>query len=231
MALGACGEVKNETAASTTTATTTTAKAKADPASDMALARSAVLSATDLPGYTGKADTSSGSMPESAKKEFATCLGVSSTVLDDKAGEQKAESGDFDKGDSTVSGSVTIDPLASDIDDSWKVMSKQGVEPCLQGLFKAAIAASAGTSGDVTIGDVTVDRFDVGVGTRSVGYSLKMVATSQGTDVNLFMDLLFVARDRAGIELDGVNVGEPFDRVTELGLVQKMYDRIGTKAA
>ncbi len=73
-------------------------------------------------------------------------------------------------------------------------------------------------------------RFSVGFGNRSVGYAVMVPVSAQGNNVVVYDDELFVARDRAGIELSASNVGQPFDRAKEIALARTMYDRIGTKA-
>jgi hypothetical protein len=203
---------------------------KVDPAADLAVAKAAGLTAADLPGYKETPYKKSSDVPASVKKDFATCLHVKTTVLDDTPGAQKANSSDFDKGNATVSGSVEIDPKKSDIDTGWNALNKPGIERCLEQLFQAAVRLAA-PSGGVTFGATSVTKFDVGVGKRSVGYSVKITASSQGVNVVFYADFVFVARDRAGIELDALNLSKPFSRAKEAALARAIYDRIGTKAS
>ena len=98
----------------------------------------------------------------------------------------------------------------------------------MQRLFDAGLKLSAPSG--ATFGATTVTRFSVGVGNRSVGYALMVPVSAQGNNLVVYEDLLFVARDRAGIQLLAVNVGQPFDRATEIALARTMYERIGTNA-
>jgi hypothetical protein len=202
--------------------------AKADPKTDLANAKAATLTASDLPGYTATPYQPSGDIPASLKKNFANCIHEPATILDDTPGAQTAHSPDLKKQDATVSAEVEIDPKRSDIDKGWNQLSKSGMEPCLGQLFVAAF--KLGASG-ATVGNPTVTRFSVGVGSRSVGYAIKIPATAQGVSVVAYLDAVFVARDRAGINLFTSNVGQPFDRATEKSLVRTMYDRVGSKAS
>jgi hypothetical protein len=68
-------------------------------------------------------------------------------------------------------------------------------------------------------------------GTNTLGWLHRQVLRDFAAHSLVFyVDFVFVARDRAGIELDAFNVGKPFDRATEITLARKMYDRISTKA-
>ncbi len=70
---------------------------KVDPAADLALAKTAVLTAADLPGYSEKPHQESSDIPDSVKNDFAKCLNVDATFFDDTPGAQKANSSDFEK--------------------------------------------------------------------------------------------------------------------------------------
>ena len=161
------------------------------------------------------------------KRDFGTCLHVSTTIFDDTPGAQKAHSSDFSKGQVAVSSDVEIDPKRSDVTTGYNELTKSGIENCLAQLFKAAVKLGAPTA---TIGDTTTTRFTVGIGNRSVGFATKISAVAQGVTVVAYFDVVFVARDRAGIDLTASNVGQSFDRATEVALARAMYDRVGTKA-
>ncbi|HEY1740215.1 MAG TPA: hypothetical protein VGI86_15990 [Acidimicrobiia bacterium] len=202
---------------------------KADPATDLATAKAATLTAADMAGWKATPYSSSGDeLPASLKKQFANCIHESSTIFDDRPGEQKGHSPDFAKGNAEVSAEVDVEPARSDVDSDWKNISKAGFETCLGQLFSAAFKTSAT---GVTVSKVTATRFAVGVGSRSVGYAMKITAADQGVSVDAYIDLVVAGRDRAEIELDAENVAQPVDRATEKKLIQTMYDRVGSKAS
>jgi len=217
LVLGACG-------GSTKAASTK----KIDPVADRALAHAAVLTAADLSGYTANLFKKSGDIPESAIKQFAKCTNVGVTIFDDTPGAQAVHSPDFDKDRVSLSSSVQIDPTQSNVDQVWNEIRTAGVEPCLQQLLQAALKAAAPIG--VKLGDTKLTKFKVGVGNRSVGYAATMSTSSHGGHLALYVDLLFVARNRARIDLTAFSDGLPFDRATEIALTRTMYDRIGTKA-
>jgi hypothetical protein len=202
---------------------------KVDPAADLALANAASLTAADMSGYTATPYQKSGDIPDPVKKNFAKCLNVKATIFDDTPGAQKVHSPDFKQGSATVSGTVEIDPKRSDIDNGWNTLSKSGFERCMQQLFNA-VFTSAMPSG-ATVGDTTVTKFDVGVGSRSLGVEAKTSISYRGRSFVSYIDFLMVARDRAGIEVDTVQLNHPFTRATEIALARTVYDRIGTKTS
>ena len=204
-----------------------------DTGSDLATATGAVLTGADVVGYTGSPHSDSGDPPAAVKKEFATCMKAATTIFDDTPGAHKANSLDFHRGAADdVSNSIEIDPARSDIDRGWKVLSQAGSEPCLALLFESAAKASIPPNSNGSVGAATVTRFDVGVGDRSIGYSVKLPITAAGRHAVAYLDFIFVARDRAGIELDFSNVNAPpLARATQISLARTVYDRVGTKAS
>jgi hypothetical protein len=206
---------------------------KVDPAADLALAKRAVLTAADLPGYTAKPHTPDDDIPAAAKKEFASCMGTTTSIFDDTPGAQNADSPDFDGASATglsVSNSIEIDPKKSDIDKGWDQISKPSVETCLGKLFDAAFKQGSLNEPGVTVGAFKVERYDVGIGDRSVGYEAVVPVSGQGRTAVVYLDLVFVARDRAGMDFSFTDVGKSFDRTLEKTLAQKVYDRVGNDA-
>lgn len=206
---------------------------KVDPAADLALAKRAVLTTADLPGYTAKPHTPDDDIPAGAKKEFASCMGTTTSIFDDTPGAQKADSPDFDGASGSglaVSNSIEMDPKKSDIDKGWDQISKPTVQSCLGKLFDAAFKQGSLTEPGVKVGTFKVERYDVGVGDRSVGYEAVVPVSGQGRTAVVYLDLVFVPRDRAGIDFTFTNVGKAFDRTLEKTLAQKVYDRVGNDA-
>jgi hypothetical protein len=201
---------------------------KANPAADLALAQAASLTSADMSGYTATPYQNSGDIPAPVKKNFAKCLNTTTTIFDDTPGAQKVHSPDFKHGTATVSGTVEIDPKRSDVDAGWNTLTKSGFERCMQQLFDALFQSALPPGGKV--GNTTVTKFDVGVGSRSLGVEAKTSLSYRGRSFLSYIDFLMVARDRAGIEVDTVQLNQPFNRATEVALARTVYDRIGTKA-
>ena len=133
------------------------ATTKVDPAVDLALAKTAVLTAADLPGYSEKPYQESSDFPDSVKNDFAKCLNVDATFFDDIPGAQSVHSSDFEKDRASISSSIEIDPRRSDIDHGWDQFTRAGIEPCLQRLFDAGLKLVAPSG--AAFGATTVTRF------------------------------------------------------------------------
>lgn len=204
---------------------------KVDPAADLALAKSAVLVNADVPGYTGTPHTDSDDIPADVKKSFATCMKTSTTIFDDSPDTQKADSPDYAKLEAEITNEIKVYGKRSDIDNRWAQVSKAGAAPCLAQLFEDGAKSGAPAGQAVTFGASSATQFHPGVGDRSVGYAVKLTLTAAGQTAVFYADVVFAQRDRAAIDIEFVNVGSAVDRKLETALVQKVYDRIGTKAS
>jgi hypothetical protein len=203
---------------------------KVDPAADLALAKRAVPAKSDLPGYSVTPHTAGDDLPASLKKSFAACLKVPTSIFDDAPGAQKATSDDFSKGESQISATAKVYPKKGDIDALYKAVSNAGAGPCLQKLFEDAAQSGVTKSDKVSFGAESVSRFDLGVGDHSVGYSVKLALTVNQRSAVFYADLVFLQRDRAGLDFEFVDINTSLDRPFETSVVQKVYDRIGTDA-
>jgi hypothetical protein len=64
-----------------------------------------------------------------------------------------------------------------------------------------------------------------------VGYAVKLTLTLGTQTAAFFADVIFLQRDRAGLDFEFVDIGSAPDRALATALVQKSYDRIGKDAA
>jgi hypothetical protein len=206
---------------------------KVDPAADLRVAKSAVLTAADVPtGFTGTPHTDSDDLPAAANKGFADCMHVAETLFDDTPGAQKADSPDFKKGDAAeIDSSVEIDPKKKDIDTGYEQMAQSATPACLGQLFDSAFKSSVGSQPGVTFGKVAVTRDSVtGIGDRGFSFSLTIPVTAQSQSLTLYFDIFLVQRDRAGVTVSVFQTNARFDRNTELRLVRTVVDRVGDGA-
>jgi hypothetical protein len=202
---------------------------KVDPVADLGVANASVLTTADLSGYAATPYQKSGDIPAAVKQDFATCLNAKVTIFDDTPGAQKAHSSDFKQGSTTVSSSVEIDPKRSDVDNGWNTIANPAFDRCAQQLFTAIFKLTLPSG--ATVGATTVTKFDPAIGNRSTGVEAKTSLSYRGRSFVSYIDFLLIARDRAAIEVDTVQLGEPFNRTTEIALARTMYDRVGTKAS
>jgi hypothetical protein len=198
---------------------------KADPADDLALIRHASLTAADLPGYSGSKHDATDDVPACIRKSFAECMKVPATVFDDTPNSQRVDSDNFSKGEAAVSSELRIYSAQSDVDDRWQQVAKPATGPCLARLFENG--AKLGADAGVTFGASSGTQFEVGVGARSVGYSVKLTLTADKETTVFYADVVFAQRGRAVVSIESVDVGAPSDRALQIGLVQKVYDRLG----
>jgi hypothetical protein len=200
---------------------------KVDPVADLVLAKKALPSAADLPGYSETPAKTVSAIPAAAKRDFARCLKADVTLFDDVPGAQKVASPAFSKEGASLSSSVAVEPKTRDVGKLWNELTSALIEPCLQRFFSGALDAAVRPS---TFGfDTNVTRFTVGVGNRSIGYASRI--SSRGDNAAFYVDLVFVARGRSAIQVMTFADGKPFDRAREIAVARAIYDRIGTNAS
>jgi hypothetical protein len=200
---------------------------------DLTLAQHAVLRSSDVGGYRANKHTAQTDLSATLKRKFAKCTGAATTILDTEPGSQTAYSPDFSKGQTNeqqMTSSVVIHPKATDVDRDWNGFAGDKAKPCLEQVFKE-LKPAGDANGRIKYGPLQVSEFEVGVGDRSIGYAISRSATGPGQIFQLDVDMIYVARDRAGMEFNFFNYGPNPDRAAEKKLAQKVYDRIGDKAA
>lgn len=198
---------------------------KVDPVDDLALIQHAGLTAADLPGYSAAKHEAADDVPASIRKSFAACMKVPATVFDDTPNSQRVDSDNFAKGEAAVSSELRIYGAQSDVDDRWQQVAKPATGPCLAQLFENG--AKLGAEAGLTFGASSGSQFNVGVGPRSVGYSVKLTLTADKEPTVFYADVVFAQRGRAIVSIDSVDVGAPSDRAFQIALTQKVYDRLG----
>jgi hypothetical protein len=201
-------------------------------AADLAVAQQAVLRSSDLTGYKATPHSHVADIPEALKRKFAQCMGSATTIFDTVPGAQSADSPDFSKGlqnQQQVTSSVEIDPSRADINTGWNEFAGKKSAPCLRQFDQALIPAALAKQ--LHMGPVQVTPFEVGVGDRSVGYAMSRSAMGPAQIIEIDVDIVYVVRDRTGMEFHFFNYGPNPDRDAEKKLVQKVYNRVGNKTA
>jgi hypothetical protein len=200
--------------------------AKANPTADLAAAKSAVLTKADLPDYDTSPHQASNDLPDSAKTAFRQCTGTQVTPLDSSGNQQRADSDEFAKDNTTIDNTVIIAPKKSDIDSRWKAVTVSNAPTCLEDLFRSA--ATPDTSDpSAKLDAIHVDKLPLGnVGDRDVGYRAKAsVSTSQGS-ADEYIDVIFAQKGRGVAQLFVAQPSTPFDTATEAALLKKVTDRM-----
>jgi len=206
----------------------------ATDSADLTLAKQAVLRPSDLSDYKATTHIVGSELSSTLRRTFAQCMGVDTTIFDTVPNAQIANSPDFSKGQQNqqqVTSSVEIDPTAADVDQGWKDFSGAKTQSCLKDLFGRLYTAANAAKAGIKYGPVHVSEFNVGVGDRSIGYAMSRAATGPAQTIELDVDVIYVVHDRAGMEFNFFNYGTNPDRTAEARLAQKVYDRVGDKAA
>jgi hypothetical protein len=208
--------------------------AGADNSADGVVAQKAVLRPNDLSDYKPNPHTVQTELSPALRQQFAACTGAKTTIFDTETGAHAAYSPDFSKGaenQQQVTSSVEIDPTKADVDGGWNAFSGGKTKQCLKGLFQQLFTAASGAKFGLKYGPVQVSEFNVGVGDRSIGYAMSRSASGPAQTIEFDIDIVYVARDRAGMEFHFFNYGTNPDRGLETRVAKTVYDRIGNKAA
>lgn len=196
-------------------------------AADLRSAEAAGLKIGDLPsGWTAQPPEEDPDIPK-ASAELARCLGVTEAELN-QSGPAEYESPDFeDENSNSVSNSISYRPTAGEISKSFQLVSDPRVPGCLTTAVKTVIEYTLdhpkssddtlpkGTSiGTPKIGQMSFKRF----GDQSVAYRATVPVSAEGLSINVFLDLIFIAKGRAGIgmQFSGAITPFPTDQAEEL---------------
>jgi hypothetical protein len=243
---GSSGSTKPN--ASPTTPTTTVRTAPNTPeqlAADKALARRAVLRLTDLPrGYKlapdQSDDSSSNDTTPAQAQRFATCAHVSAEVTktllrgDPPPGVVQVESKDFEHdvlptSQITLSGTVDIGRTPADVGNLIPIVGSASAPGCWKNLFDEMFGS--GSAHGTYVADVHVAPYGaVGLGDRSGGLHVRLVATSAGLSVPIDLAIVAAQHGRMAVLLVVTGFGKTPENGIERTLLQKMLDRLDAAA-
>lgn len=200
LVLGACGSSSN-TSSATSTTLSGSAEATVPPADkDKAKAQATVLTQADVgAGYKPAAPGNSAdrTTPE-ADKAFKDCS-QNNPVLNNDSEERSAES-EFEKGElMSVNSSVEFWTNEADFKAAMDILASDAFAVCLDGAFTRLFAELGGTEA-ATISNVkTVKKAVTAAGAdQATGLTTTLTVTVGPVRVNLFMDMIFMRKGRAG---------------------------------
>jgi len=230
------------TVAPTTTTvapTTTSSTAPAAPtttldaasAADLKLADAALLTAADFPAdwTTKPADPSTPVDDAAAKHDYESCIGLPGAPASEDA--LSATTPDFSDstGNITVSGNVSVLPVASITRDKAAIASPKYLgctRDAFTQLVKAQLASDPSSAG-VKIGKVTVRELSmVGLGEFRRAIRLAVPVTGPDGAATVYFDVIDVLRGRAEIQLTVDSVPQAFPVAEESRLIRLMIDRL-----
>lgn len=170
----------------------------------------------DFPaGWTG---TPSNTSPDqkAANKELDACIGTSG----DDAKSADVEGDDFAMGQGTQVGSEAqiVKSEATYKSDVAAVKSPK-LQSCLQDFVTKELTKAVGTApGSVQLTDLPVKSF----GDVTIGKRLTAGLSAQGQTINVIVDFVLMAKNKAEVTGSFTNLGQPFDQTLETTLIDKL---------
>jgi hypothetical protein len=221
--LGGCGDDKEESSSNTTVApTTSTTLSQAQL--DKQKATRVVLTAADVPGYTQVPPDPGGDTAE-FDAAAAACANNNALYirLGDDADDRGAASSDFSKGDTiTVGSAATFAETEDQARTAVTDVSATSFAACFSRAFSAQLKKDPSYS-NVTV--TTTKLPALTVGDQSVGYRAVAKFRTQGTNVTLNADLLFIRVGRALIGFQASSVGPVFPQAERVQLATALVGR------
>jgi hypothetical protein len=190
-----------------------------------AQAKTYLLVVSDMPAgwkAEGTVTTGGGSSTFPGARQLAGCIGVPARLITANAPE--ADSPDFQNpaGSLEVQDSVSVFPSATNARAEFHAIANSKTPRCMTTLvnaasFKSKILGSTGPG--TTIGTITVARVSLGAyGTGSVGLTLTIPITAQGTLVTATLVEIFFIKGNLGhqISFNSYNTAFPLSLAKQL---------------
>ncbi len=192
-------------------------------ASDSATAHTIVLEQADLPAPWKGAAHSADPGEEERARQIATCLGRPDPATTRSA---IAYGPDMTLDQAQVSSIATVLDTADDARADLAATRGPGYGDCVLASLKADLQRQApgATVADMAAAPLDVEAF----GDASVGVRLTAsVVYSDHTD-RLFVDLVYITKDRSTVSLTFFSFNQPFAPTLEQSLVSRVGHRIAT---
>lgn len=221
MVLWGCGDDDSQSSTRATAPPTTR-----DPvAVDKERATRIVLTAADLPGYTGS--TRPEQDAEQLENAFAACVENDPVILAKETANPRTVHGkDFSKGDAlSVRSKATI---AETEDQARTAVAKLRSKTVLDCLTRAVRAESTkALDPGITLTSVTVTSLPVAsVGDEAVGARILLTLAAQGETVRVSSDVTVIRKERAVAFLSTNGSGTAFPESERASLAAKLADRM-----
>jgi hypothetical protein len=196
-------------------------------------AASALLTVSDFPAGWSTSPSSNSAGSAKYDQQFAACLHAPVSVFQ-KSGPDTAEadSPDFNSPEDTnasASETISIETTAS-IDEGFRVLKSPNLPGCattaLTAYFKVSLAKQAATE-HATIGQATTGQLSFpSIGEDTVAISVTVPVTVKGFTITEYVDLIYVRRRNAEIEMEFSNTESPFDVRSAETITRKAYKQL-----
>lgn len=228
----ACGGGDGSESGSGDTTTTAPTTTTIPPASaDKAKAQAIVLTQADVgAGFTPDTDTADENTPE-ADKAFRDCS-QNNPVLISESEERSAES-EFKQGELTnVTSEVEFWTNEAELKAAMDILATDAFATCVNGAF-SKLFADMGTAQGATIGNIKTTKKAVTVaGTdQATGLTTSLTISAGGQRLNLFIDMVFMRKGRAGAALMAMAAQRAFPEAEMTRLTGILAQRLVANAA
>lgn len=199
--------------------TTTTEAEVVDPVADAARAEEIVLKLTDLPeGWTAAPEPEGGGEEEQRLEDsFARCLGVEPPPDQPSAGSPEFLGGTLTQ----VSATVEMAPSVEVAETEFANLKRPRFHECVQQQFDESQADSGLDFAPSRAQEL--DFPDLGDGT--VATRITTLLTSEGQQITIYADIVFVRKGRAQLTLYFLRGFQPFAPELANSLVRRMVAR------
>jgi hypothetical protein len=205
---------------------------------DRKIAQGALLKLSDLPeGFTAspRKSTSPDSPEEKAvATDFANCVGVDPSIIDDETDDTKAEakSDKFKRAPSLdFEMSASVSASTAEQQKIFNAFKSSKAGKCFEKFFNDALTLSLehpapGETAPpgLTLGEASVETIDLGLHGKTVVYRATIPFTVQGQSAEVVSDFVLALKDRIGMTMTFQNVGEPFPKDLEVQIANEAID-------
>jgi len=229
LTLAACGGGSSNSSSTTTAPTTSTSTASSptsagsDPAATARAQKLVFVQADFPPGWTGTPSSNSPDEKE-ASKELDACIGTSG----DDAKSADVNGDDFAMGQGTqVSSEAQIVKSETTYHSDVAAVKGPKLQQCLQDFVTKALTKAVGTApASVQLVDLPVKSF----GDVTIGKRLTAGLSAQGQTINVVVDFVLMAKNKAEVTGSFTNLGQPFDQALETTLIDKLGAKLNANS-
>jgi hypothetical protein len=202
-------------------------------AEDQELAESAILALDDLPSGWETSPPEEGAEEEELEfdENFADCLDidVSEVHHDYPSADSSFENAD----DEGIGSEVAVAPSADDVAEDLELLRDPAAQRCFTEEISKFFVKSMLKEGqeDIELGEVTFNELSFeDFGDDSLAFRLTVPVSSQGFEVELYIDYVAVTKGRTGVTTTFQSVFTPFDTEEAQRLTAIVVDRIPADA-
>ena len=195
---------------------------------DQELADSAVLTLDDMPSgwEVSPEDENADEQQDELNQAFADCLDIDVSEID--SDNPSAESAFGNTDDEEITSDVEVADSAGEVKEYLDRFRHPDGQQCYRDVISDAFAKSMLAEGeDLELGDITFNEVSFeDLGDDSIAFRLTVPVSSQGFEVELFVDVVAVAEGRVGVTTTFQSLFTPFDPEEALRLTEIVLDRI-----